>query len=189
MKQERSTPVAVERPSQTAIARTLAEMAGAMSDFDGDAGSFERHQMQIAAKHLACDPPKAAKALKCAESGVAHAWRGTWQESRAEAWICAAVAELLKPARPIAERPLTVKLPTADEIGNWVDLLGTVAEELYGNASPGPAPGTDAAAMRMLQLQLMRLWLVGALHIRIGTDAGKAAGGDPDALPTGDPVA
>jgi len=87
---------AVDRPSRIAIARNLAEAAAAIVEFPGDAGNYERHVMQEAAKHLGSEPPQVAKARACAEEGVSHAWRGYYNETRPEAWACAAVAELLR---------------------------------------------------------------------------------------------
>ncbi len=77
-----------------------------------------------------------------------------------------------------------VKLPSADELGQWVDLLGTVCDELINDDGPvAPARGTQAAAERALKLQAVRLWLLGAMRIRVSADAGQPVGNDPDALP------
>lgn len=175
------TPKAVDRPSRIAIARCLAAHAGAIVEFEGDAGNYERHQAQVVAARLGDEPPSVAAAAAAAEAGVSHAWRGHYVESRFEAWTCAAVAELLR--EPETGR---IKLPSADDLGRWVDLLGVVVDELTGtDEAPAPAPGTEAATLRAFQLTTLRLWLLGALHIRVQTDAGRAAGDDPDALPIG----
>ena len=65
-------------------------------DFEGDAGNYERACIQAAADALQADPPRVTEALKEAEMGVAHAWRGTFIEDRPEAWECATVAALLR---------------------------------------------------------------------------------------------
>jgi hypothetical protein len=45
---------------------------------------------------LEADPPDIVAAREAAEDGVAHAWRGFYEENRPEAWRCAAIAALLK---------------------------------------------------------------------------------------------
>ena len=87
---------AVDRPSRVAIARHFARDFGNVVEFEGDAGNYERHQLQQVAKYLGVEPPDIAMARQAAEDGVSHAWRGIYNEDRAEAWACALVAELLR---------------------------------------------------------------------------------------------
>lgn len=78
-----------------------------------------------------------------------------------------------------------VKLPSAEDLGAWIDELGCITAELVqiDDAPRPPAHGSEAATVRALKLQDMRLWLTGALHIRVHADAGQHVGDDPDALP------
>ena len=87
---------AVDRPSPVAIALALAEMGAGMKDSPGDVGNYERSSLADAAELLQRDPPDVWGALDAAEKGCAHAFRGTWVEDRIEAWLCAALAEILK---------------------------------------------------------------------------------------------
>lgn len=90
---------APDSPSIIAIARHLAEQGAAVrSGIPGDVGNFENHCLEQALKALNQDPPNVAAARDFAAQGVAHAWRGDFEENRDEAWLCAAVAELLRAA-------------------------------------------------------------------------------------------
>ena len=86
----------LDRPTNIAIARWVAEQASSRKDFEQDVGNYERDCMEEALAALVADPPQVAKALEEAERGVAHAWRGSYQEDRFEAWACAAVSALLR---------------------------------------------------------------------------------------------
>lgn len=90
------TPKAADRPSRVAIARRFARDFGNVVDFEGDAGNFERHQLQRVEEFLGVEPPDVLRARQAAEDGVSHAWRGIYNEDRPEAWACAAVVELLR---------------------------------------------------------------------------------------------
>lgn len=96
MTKESTRHAGVDRPSNIALARWTAVRAASRRDFVGDSGNFERACMKAAAVALQADPPRISDALKGAESGVAHAWRGTFNEGRCEAWECATVAALLR---------------------------------------------------------------------------------------------
>jgi len=87
---------AVDRPSPVAIALFLAEAGAAIKDSSTDVGNFERWSLADAARLLRADPPDVRGAFGAAQEGCAHAFRGTFVEDRIEAWMCAAVAELLK---------------------------------------------------------------------------------------------
>ena len=182
-----SISMPVDRPTSMAIARYLAERAAAMKLFPGDAGNIERDQLHEVAVYLDTEPPRILQALVAAEQGVAHAWRGTFVEDRIEAWLCAAVAELLRrPALGDDARGVPrIVLPTAQELGVWVDLLGAIGDELLDDEASWPDKGSEAAASRALMVQMMRLWVLGALHIRVTHDAGGKAGDNPDDLPIG----
>ena len=88
-------PRAVDRPHRVAIARYFSENFGSVNNFEGDVGNFERHQLQQVSVFLNIEPPDLLRAYLAANKGVAHAWRGDFNESRPEAWACAAVVELL----------------------------------------------------------------------------------------------
>lgn len=96
MTEEPKKYTGVDRPTNIAIARWLATQAASRKDFEPDAGNYERQCMEEAVAALRADPPQVAKALEEAEDGVAHAWRGRYEEDRFEAWACAAVAALLR---------------------------------------------------------------------------------------------
>jgi hypothetical protein len=98
MDNERTKHAAVDRPSNIAIARWVSQQAASRRDSEGDVGNYERSCMEAALEALDADPPRVAEALSEAEQGVAHAWRGFYQEDRFEAWACAAVASLLRAA-------------------------------------------------------------------------------------------
>lgn len=77
-----------------------------------------------------------------------------------------------------------VKLPAADELSAWVDLLGNISDELIGDeAPPAPARDTTEAAVRALQVTGLRLWLTGLLSVRVHADAGLPLKTDAEGLP------
>jgi len=85
-----------ERPSPAAIARWLAATGTTPEATGGAPDNFERNVLCAIASALDSDPPDIAAARAAAEDGVAHAWRGFYEENRPEAWRCAAIAALLK---------------------------------------------------------------------------------------------
>lgn len=86
----------VDRPSPVAIARFLAQTGADIKEFDADCGNRERWALQDAVGFLSVEPPNLRGAYAAAQEGCAHAFRGDFVEKRLEAWLCAAVAELLK---------------------------------------------------------------------------------------------
>jgi hypothetical protein len=86
----------VERPSPAAIARWLAVTGTSPEATGGAPDNFERNILNFIASALEADPPDIVAAREAAEDGVAHAWRGFYEENRPEAWRCAAIAALLK---------------------------------------------------------------------------------------------
>jgi hypothetical protein len=86
-------------PSTVAIARRLAAVGAEVRGGNpGDVGSCENDYMAEAFEFLSAAPPDIARALEAADKGVAHAWRLDYVEDRDEAWMCAAVAALLRKA-------------------------------------------------------------------------------------------
>lgn len=96
MKNQSSESKGVVRRSNVALALCVAEQAATQGDFAGTPGNYERFCLMAAAAALQADPPRVSVALKEAEDGVAHAWRGTFVEDRVEAWACAKVVALLQ---------------------------------------------------------------------------------------------
>ena len=96
MKNQSSESKGVVRRNNVALARCVAEQAVTRATFAGTPGNYERFCLLAAAAALQADPPHVSVALKEAEDGVAHAWRGTFVEDRAEAWACAKVVAQLQ---------------------------------------------------------------------------------------------
>jgi len=129
--------------------------------------------------------------------GATHCFRimpSIWQDQAAELDVPAAAQQPVqtagKAAAPVADaQQATVLLPTSEELQSWADTLKDIAGELVKDedtASAPPTPGEKEALMPALQLQSMRLWLTGALHLRVLADAGRPVlVKDPDALPIG----
>ncbi len=146
--------------------------------------------MATIARLLSSPDTDTAAALAQAEQGVAHAIRPQYTEQRPETWLLCAVAELLKAPEALAAMgsngDAVAKLPLFEELSGWVDLLGEIGQELTGDSEAvPPANGTEAATLRALKLQMLRLWLLGALNIRLQCDAGSPVSNDPDAMPIG----
>jgi len=89
---------AVARPSRVAIALKLASTGRKIINFKGDPGNFERQMLAEVEVFLESGTPHTKAALESAERGCAHAFGGSQSEARLEAWLCAAVAELLRGA-------------------------------------------------------------------------------------------
>ena len=96
MKNQSSESKGVVRRNNVARARCVAEQAATQAAFAGTPGNYERFCLLAAAAALQADPPCVTVALKEAEDGVGHAWRGTFVEDRVEAWACAKVVALLQ---------------------------------------------------------------------------------------------
>lgn len=86
----------VVRGSNVALARCVAEQAAMLAVFARTPGNNERFCLMAAVAALQADPPRVSAALQEAEDGVAHAWRGTFEEDRMEARACAKVVALLR---------------------------------------------------------------------------------------------
>jgi hypothetical protein len=86
----------VDRPSAVAIARFLAKTGADIKEFEADAGNRQRWALEEAVGFLSAEPANVRGAFNAAQEGCAHAFRGYFVETRPEAWLCAAVAELLK---------------------------------------------------------------------------------------------
>jgi len=86
-----------DRPSRVAVARALAALGAEIKESEHDAGNYERDVLSSIVRSLVEEPPNLGAALKSAEDGVAHAFRGAWIEHRIEGLLCCAVYELLQP--------------------------------------------------------------------------------------------
>ena len=82
----------VDKPSNVATARWLAKHGASLAGLD----NYEKSCLLEIGAALDAEPPRVTDALATAQEGVAHAWRGSFVEDRAEAWICAAVVALLR---------------------------------------------------------------------------------------------
>jgi len=87
-------------------------------------------------------------------------------------------------------------IPKADELSSWLDLLGDITGELLADGTAAgsatskapPAAGSEPAVMRAMQVQMLRLWLLALLNLRVQADAGMPVGTDPDAMLFGTPA-
>lgn len=84
----------IERPSNLAIARALCALPLVTNEIDSL--NFENGCLEEARKHLSKEPPDIQAAKSEFAEGVAHAFRAMHKESRPEAWLVAACAELLR---------------------------------------------------------------------------------------------
>ena len=86
----------VDRPSNVALARRVAQQAAAAGGSGFTVRNYEHGCIKEVLAALQADPPRIAEALKDAEDGVAHAWRGNFEQDCPEAWACATVVSLLR---------------------------------------------------------------------------------------------
>lgn len=102
-------------------------------------------------------------------------------ENRHEDVLLCAIVKLLDGAH-VAEPRVTV--PEVDDIEAWLAMLGRMGEELIDEPAPKPpAPGTNEAAIRSTQIQLLRLWLTGIYAVRVQAMAGQPFETDNEGLP------
>ena len=84
----------VEPPTPAAIARELSGMVALLRPDR----NFERVCLEEAHRLLSEVPPNIGGASAEIAQGMAHAFRGSWVESRPETWLVAACAHLLSEA-------------------------------------------------------------------------------------------
>lgn len=94
MEAPQMTDQPIEPPSPVAIARELCLIGAKLSSLPNS----EQGTLEEVVLCLDQDPPDLEGARAELEAGMAHAFRFEWRERRAEAWIVAACATVLKEA-------------------------------------------------------------------------------------------
>lgn len=120
-----------ERLTPAAIALRLAESAERIGD-PQDSPNYERITCAEIVEHLTQDPPNVCAAAEAALDGVGHAYLPGFTETRAEATLCAAIAEILRPA--LAAQPAR---STGSSVPVAMALLGAVSDALMVAVASG----------------------------------------------------
>ena len=137
------------KPKPLDNARYLAHLGVEIRESEHDVGNFERHQLAIALGHLGAGTSRPVSALKAAAEGISHAWRANWQETRDEAWICAAVFELVRCAcddfgmKVNHIGPAAADRPAPPAVARWLATWGPV----LAAAADGAGQDLDCTAL------------------------------------------